>query len=254
MKIVIPMAGKSERYKKAGFNKPKFLLPVGEKSMIEKVVDTFDPVKDEYVFIISKQPEGDFRVREFLQDLPLKKKIFEIPPHDLGPTYSLLQIGNELADEEEVIVNYCDFVMNWDYQEFLRRIRQSGYDGAIPSFRGFHPASLGNTYYAYLKVNKNNELAELREKQPFTENRLNEHASTGTYYFKKWKHVKDFGKQQIDRNIKAGKEYYPSLIYNLMVGAGLKILVYEVDKFICLGTPEDYLQHQYWFNYFQGKK
>ena len=75
---------------------------------------------------------------------------------------------------------------------------------------------------------------------------MEEHASTGTYYFKKWRYFVDFGRELIWRELKAGKEYYPSLIYNLMQQAGLRSLVYEVEKFICLGTPQDYREYQFW--------
>ena len=43
-----------------------------------------------------------------------------------------------------------------------------GYDGGIPSFKGFHPASFGDTLYAYMRVNSNDEMLELREKKCFT--------------------------------------------------------------------------------------
>ena len=45
-------------------------------------------------------------------------------------------------------------------------------------------------------------------------------------------------------------EAYVSLLFNDMVADGLSVVVHEVNKFICLGTPEDYEQYQFWWNYF----
>ena len=244
------MAGKSERYFKQGFTKPKFLLPVGNKTMIEKVVEMFDAKNDEFIFIISKQDAAQYGAKDFLNNLPLKRRVFEIEQNNFGPTYTALEVEKEIGSDEEVIINYCDFLLEWDYADFLKRVR-AGYDGGMPSFKGFHPASLGNTYYAYLKINKKNEFLELREKQPFTDNRMQEHASTGTYYFKTWAIFCKYANLQIEKKVSAGNgEFYPSLLYNLMQQDDLKSLVYEVKKFICLGTPEDYLQYQYWYRYF----
>ncbi len=253
MKIVIPMAGSSERYKRAGFALPKYLLPVGNKTMIEKVVETFNPAKDEYIFIISKEDEQSHQVKNFLSNLPIKHEVYEVDRHNLGPTHTALQIKDKLDPKDEVIINYCDFLLEWDYQDFLNKIKAGSYDGGVPCFKGFHPASLGDTYYAYLRVNEKNEFLELREKQPFTDNRMDEFASTGTYYFKTWEIFCKYGKQQLEQKVSAGnKEFYPSLIYNLMQADGLKSLIFEVEKFICLGSPKDYQEHQYWFNYFKN--
>jgi len=251
MKIVIPMAGKSRRFFEAGYTLPKMLLPVGGRTMIEEIVDLFNAENDNYLFVISESDNKKYNLSKFLRTVSVNKSIYIIKSHNLGPAYSLLQISDKISPKEEVIVNYCDFLLEWDYPSFLRKVREWSYSGGLVSFKGFHPASLGNTYYAYMRVNDRNELLELREKICFSDNRVEEHASTGTYYFKKWEYVLRFGRKLIDNSIKAGNEYYPSLIYNYMNDAGLKSLVFEADKFICLGTPEDYEQYKFWFDFFK---
>lgn len=252
MRIVIPMAGSSKRFFDAGYDVPKFLLPLGEKTMIERVVEMFDPVRDEYLFLISRPQDEQFRVLEFLERLPVQKKIVAIEPNGTGPIHALQLAEQEIASDEAVIVNYCDFLMDWEYPRFLDVVRHGNYDGAIPSFRGFHPASLGDTYYAYMRVNDRNELQELREKMPFTDNRIEEHASTGTYYFKSWGMMQSFIKKLLASGASApNKEYYPSLLYNPMTAAGLKSLVFPVEKFICLGTPKDYKEYEFWREHFK---
>lgn len=252
MRIVIPMAGQSKRFFEQGYTVPKFFLPLGEKTMIERVVDMFDPAHDQYLFIISRPQDEQFRIREKLEALPIQKNIVAIEPNGTGPIHGLMSVEHEISPDEEVIVNYCDFLMDWDYSRFVDAVRAGDYDGAIPSFRGFHPASLGDTFYAYMRANNNSELVELREKMPFTENRIEEHASTGTYYFKSWGMMQEYAKKLLASGSSApNKEYYPSLLYNPMTSAGLKTLVYPVEKFICLGTPKDYREYQFWLEHFK---
>lgn len=251
MNIVIPMAGKSKRFFDAEYKLPKALLSIGSKTMIEGVVDLFNPIDDKYIFIINEHEAKEYKLLDFLDNIPVAKKIYMINEHDLGPVYSLLQVADKISADEEVIVNYCDFLLDWDYPLFLTKVRSGNYNGGLVSFRGFHPASLGNTYYAYIRVNDKNELLELREKSSFTDDRMREHASTGTYYFMRWDYVVKFGQKLVDNNIKVGNEYYPSLIYNIMNEVGMKSLVFETGKFICLGTPEDYKQYQFWGKVFK---
>jgi NDP-sugar pyrophosphorylase family protein len=251
MRIVIPMAGQSKRFFDRGYALPKFFLPLGEKKMIERVVDLFDPRTDRYIFIIGRTQDEQFHIRELLNALPVQKDIVVIEPHDTGPVQSLVLAKEAVGEDEEVVVNYCDFLMDWDYPGFVSAIRAGGYDGGIASFRGFHPASLGDTYYAYMRVNEKNELMELREKMPFTDNRIEEHASTGTYYFKSWGMMQDTAQTLLRSGSSApNKEYYPSLLYNVMRDAGRASLVYPVEKFICLGTPKDYEEYRFWQEHF----
>jgi hypothetical protein len=38
---------------------------------------------------------------------------------------------------------------------------------------------------------------------------------------------------------------------NLLIEGGLKVKVFEVDAFICWGTPEDLKIYEYWREYFK---
>ena len=49
-------------------------------------------------------------------------------------------------------------------------------------------------------------------------------------------------------------EGYISLIANVINNNGGKILITEIEKFICLGTPEDYIIYKFWSEFFLGKE
>ena len=70
-----------------------------------------------------------------------------------------------IHDDEQVIVNYCDFSCYWDFQKYKLWINNTGVDGSIPAYRGFHPHSLGSTNYAYMRE-KNGKMIEIKEKEP----------------------------------------------------------------------------------------
>ena len=53
MNIFITMAGKSERFKEKGYSLPKFLLDVGGKTVISRLIECFSE-DDTFHFIISK--------------------------------------------------------------------------------------------------------------------------------------------------------------------------------------------------------
>ena len=242
------MAGHSRRFHQAGYQGPKALLPVGNRPMIEHVVDMFDPVSCHYHIVINRsQSNEDPQLIDYLSRLAPRVDVVVVDNHELGPVHSALQV-NGIGDEDEVIVSYCDFIVEWDYAFFMRQVH--GKDGGVASFRGFHPASFGDTYYAYMQVDQDRHMLELREKNSFTKQRHEEHASTGIYYFRDWHTFCHYGRQYLQKGTRELPEVYVSLLYNDMVGDGLDVLVHEVKHFLCLGTPEDLEQYQFWWHYF----
>ncbi len=248
------MAGHSRRFQKAGFTTPKPFIDINGKSMIERVVQMFSP-QDEFVFICNKEHLEDVLYLSVLKKVSRRYQIVPVDPHEGGPVYSALSADDYIFDKSEpVILTYCDFTMQWDYRGFLQKAAQ--YEGAIAVFKGFQPASMGDTYYAYLRANANMEMVELREKKSFTNNRLNEYASTGVYYVDQWQTFKKYAKEIMADNNAGLNEAYCSLIYNPMVRDGLRVCLCEVEKFICWGTPEDFMEYQFWSRYFsrQGSR
>jgi NDP-sugar pyrophosphorylase family protein len=247
MNIIITLAGHSRRFKEAGYEVPKFLIEINGKKMLEHVVEMFDP-NDNYFFILNEEQNSLFpEIQNWLKDLVKNCNVKVIPPHEIGPVYSILSIDN-INNTEPVIVSYCDFIVDWNYSKFKNEILN--YAAAIPSFKGFHPASFGNTKYAYLKVNENMEMIELREKNSFTDDRVNEYASAGIYYFNSWKLFKESAEELMSSGFGDLNEAYVSLLNNIIVRKGEKIKVTEVEKFICWGTPDDLSSYQFWSKFF----
>jgi bifunctional N-acetylglucosamine-1-phosphate-uridyltransferase/glucosamine-1-phosphate-acetyltransferase GlmU-like protein len=98
---------------------------------------------------------------------------------------------------------------------------------------------------AHIKEN-NGKLIEIKEKEPYTDKPIEEHASTGTYYFAKGKYVKKYFKELMDLDINYNGEYYVTLVYNLMVRDGLNVTIYDTDYVSVFGTPEEVENFEAW--------
>ena len=249
MHIIIPMSGIGNRFIQAGYKEPKPLIVVDGKPIIEHVCNLF-PIEDKFTFICNSKHLAETNMREVLLSIKPNANIVEIPNHKKGPVYAVSLIENLIKDDEEVIVNYCDFGTYWDYEDFLKHTRDRDADGAIPSYKGFHPHMLGSTNYAFMRDDKQ-WMLEIKEKEPFTNNRMNEYASNGTYYFKKGSYVKKYFKELMDKDINLNGEYYVSLIYNLLIQDKLKVSIYEIQHMLQWGTPQDVEEYNTWSKYFR---
>ena len=243
------MSGVGKRFIDAGYKVPKPLIEVDGKPIIEHVCDLF-PGETKFTFICNAQHLAETNMREMLTSIKPGSQIVEIPNHKKGPVFAVDSINHLIDDEEEVIVNYCDFGTYWDYHDFLEHTRSRDADGAVPSYKGFHPHMLGTTNYAFMR-DKDQWMLEIKEKEPFTDNRMQEYASNGTYYFKKGAYVKKYFRQLMDEDINLKGEYYVSLIYNLLVADNLKVSIYEIQHMLQWGTPGDVEEYNTWSKYFR---
>lgn len=248
MKIIIPMSGLGKRFVAAGYVDPKPLIKVDGQPIIKHVIDLF-PGETEIHCVCNKNHIETTDMRSVLEGYGAIVHIIE--PHTLGPVYAVLQIADLIKDDEEVIVSYCDYGTAWDYTAFLKYVRETQVEGAIAAYRGFHPHMLGTDNYAFLRLDEDGSVAEVREKEPFTENRMEEYASNGTYYFRRGDVVKHYFQELIGLGIQKNGEFYVSLVYNLLLRDKKKVGVFEIQKMLQWGTPKDLSEYQVWSHHFK---
>ncbi len=244
------MSGFGERFRRAGYSIPKPLIQIDDKPIISHVIDLF-PGESNFIFICNKEHILTSPMLDILNKYCPDGRIVTIDPHKKGPVYAVSQAFDIINNDEPAIINYCDFTCYWDYRDFKSRVLSSEVAGSIPSYKGFHPHSLGTTNYAYLRA-ENNLLIEIQEKKPFTNNRMDEYASSGTYYFASGSYLKKYCQSLIDQDITVGGEFYCSLVYNLMVQDGLRVGVHEIEHFMQWGTPEDVEEYLRWSDTFKA--
>ena len=241
------MSGIGKRFIDAGYTKPKPLIEVDGKPIIEHVVNLFPGISD-ITFICNKTHIEKTDMKNVLLSLFPSCKILEVPDGvKKGPVFAVSKIFDYIDDDKEIILSYCDYGTVWDFDEFLTK--KLKYDGLIPYYTGFHPHMLGSDNYAFCKM-EGECVCEIKEKQPFTDNKMNEFASNGTYYFKSGKLVKKYFQELIDLDLNVNGEYYISLVYNLLIRDGLKVGVFEIEKMLQWGTPYDLEIYKSWSNYF----
>ncbi len=203
-----------------------------------------------FIFICNKEHLKKTPLKAVLKKFAPQGKIVGIEPHKKGPVFAVAQAFEYLNDDDEAIVNYCDFGKYWDYEDFIRDTRSRKADGAICAYRGFHPHMLGTTNYAFMRE-RGRWMQEIQEKKPFTDNRMKEYASDGTYYFKKGAYVKKYFQKLLNEGPDLNGEYYISLVFNFLVKDGLKVSIYEIEHMLQWGEPRDLQQYQKWSDFFK---
>lgn len=252
LNILIPMSGTGQRFLKAGYDLPKPMIEVEGRTIISHVVDMF-PGDHQFTFVCNNDHLNDesLGMAEELRSLSHNVKIIGVDSHKKGPGHAVAQIFDQLDLSSPLVINYCDFTCYWDFADFISFTEETECDGAIPGYRNFHPHSLTDKKYAYVKE-KNGWALDIREKTPFTDSPISEFASSGTYYFKTGEIAKHYISDNIENKLNVNDEYYISLAYKPMLDDQLNVAIYELQHFMQWGTPEDLEEYKYWSNIFRS--
>lgn len=250
MKILIPMAGLGHRFVRAGYADPKPLIPIRDadgsrRPIIERVVGMFAP-SDEFVFICNNRHLAETNMRDAILALCPWAEIIGIPEHRLGPVFTVRAAFEFIRNDERVIVAYCDGAIVWDRTRFDGYVTREKLDGCLFTHTGFHPHTLSRTRMAFLKIDGDGMVGEVKEKQSFTDDPLSEHASSGVYYFARGEQLKYYFDRSLNEGVAHKGEHYVTLVYNLMIADGLRVGYFDTPGVAILGTPGEVANFEAW--------
>ena len=243
MQIIIPMTGYGSRFVAAGYQELKPFIRVQGRPILEWIVKGMYPGESNFLFICRGEHLKSIKgMEETLCQIAPGAEIYAIEDGvKLGPVYDVLRASSRIKDEEECIINYCDFYMTWDWERFKRKAVERKCDGCIPCYTGYHPHLWPpQNLYASCKKDGEGNLLEIREKYSFEQDKKKTSHSPGVYYFASGLLLKEYCGKLVESRETLKGEYYASMVYNFMVKDGKKVWVPDcVEQFCQWGTPED---------------
>ena len=120
IQLIIPMSGIGKRFVDAGYTDPKPLIEVDGHPIIKHVVDLFPGVTD-VSFICNENHIKETNMRDILESISPGCKIYEVSNDNRkGPVDAVYKIKEQIKDDSEVIISYCDYGTKWSFDEFLK--------------------------------------------------------------------------------------------------------------------------------------
>ena len=242
--FVYLMAGKSERFTKAGFQLPKAFLDAAGTPLLERTIESFKLTA--CTVIIN---DGQLKYKSIIEEICEKSgaqlNLVVIPPHIQGPSYSLFLASCELSSDLPKLIAYCDVGFKLDLLELSSSRKNS--DGLFLTFSGFQPHTIRNPRFGYVTVSELGDVRQVHEK--FSGTLTPEmQGSAGVYYFSTGKIMLSAIKNQIENGTSIGGEYYVSEAFEYLIENNLKVSAFKADKFYSWGTPEDLSDYNYFSN------
>ncbi len=231
IKIVIPMAGYGSRMRPLTWSRPKPLLLVAGKTLLDHALDQFATLpglkNSEYIFIISPN-QGDQIQKHMAAAHPNKKVHFIVQEKMQGQSHAL-HLAEELLHGPFVMA-FCDTLIETDL-DFLKDEEADGVAWVKPMDdpRRFGVAELNSKGLAVKLIEKPQDFA-------------NNLVLVGFYYFRDGQELIRAIREQMRRNTSLKGEYFLADAINIMLERGMKLKVKQTDVWLDAGIPSAVLE------------
>ncbi len=230
IKIVIPMAGIGRRLEPLTKSRPKALIRLTDRRLLDHILDTFKPLEKtydlEYIFIIGHLGE---QIRGHMRETHPEKKVTYFVQEQLSGQSSAVYLARE-AISGPVILTYCDTVNLTDFS-FLPL---KNADGAASVWEVEDPSRFG-----VAAVGPDGLVTKLVEKPKTKEHRS---ALTGIYFFSEGRELIRGIEDQFRLGTTVNNEYYLADAINILVQEGLRIRPVPVSGWLDAGTLDSLIE------------
>jgi HAD superfamily hydrolase (TIGR01509 family) len=227
LNILIPMAGKGSRFADKGYVFPKPLVEIKGKPMIQLVIENLN-IDANYIFIVQKEHVEKYNIKQMLEILKPGCTVIELDEVTEGAAVTTLLAKEFINNGSPLLLANSDQYIEWDSSEVMYNFLNSDIDGGILTFDSTHPK------WSYAKVDENNFVTEVAEKNPISNN-----ATVGIYFWKKGSDYVKYAEEMINKDIRVNGEFYVCPVFNEAISDTRKIKIKNIDEMWGIGTPED---------------
>jgi dTDP-glucose pyrophosphorylase len=236
--VVMPMAGLGSRFSDAGFTTPKPLIPVDGMPMFLKALSSLEGwgLRTSQTLILRRQHETEFQLATLIQRHLPSCQVVIIEEMTRGAVETCLRAEHLMKGERGVLVMDCDL---WFDSPRYRELVRAALADSEPLAGGLLTFPSQEPRYSYALC-EGERVVRTAEKKVISDS-----AIVGAYFFGTERLFLGAAKKLMERNISADmREYYLSLLYNILLEEGGSVKAARVEGYASFGTPEELRHYQ----------
>jgi bifunctional N-acetylglucosamine-1-phosphate-uridyltransferase/glucosamine-1-phosphate-acetyltransferase GlmU-like protein len=220
LKIIIPLAGKSDLYYSAGYIYPKPIIDINGKTMIECVIENTNKlnIDFQYIFIIKDEDATKYHLDNVLKIIAPNSEIVKLKYDTKGALCSIMMTIDLISEDDSLLILNGDQILDIDFEKVDSFWQNMSVDVGVITFKSVHPR------WSYVRI-ENDEIIESAEKNPISDN-----AIAGYYYFKSSKLFFNLSYEVINNNVSYDNNFYVSSIINQYILKNKKIKCLRIDN------------------------
>ncbi len=227
--IIIPMVGKSSRFFQAGYERPKYELPLNGRSVFAHAVASFQAYFDSefFLFLVRDDYDAEQFVRRELAQLGVRH-------------FQLVVFGHDTAGQADTVYQGLQQVARggpltiFNIDTFRPRFHmpELACDGYLEVFEG------EGEHWSFVLPGPGGRVLKTTEKE-----RISSLCSDGLYQFRDRTLFEQAFRHAADNNLRVRAEFYIAPLYNHLIAQGhdIRYVTVAASEIVFCGTPDEYL-------------
>ena len=224
--VLLPIAGKAQRFINEGYTMPKPLIMAKNKQIIDWAMESLDTSECNLIFAVRLDHINNFAIDNILRHKFGEDITIVVIDRVTDGSVSTCLLAKEHINNDLPLLIYTPDV--YFQNTFSPSAIPEESDGFLLTFKANSPA------HSYVELDSNGNALRTAEKEVISQN-----AAVGVYYYKKGSTFVQYAEEMIEQNIRTKGEFYICPMYNLMIRDNLRVNIHQVEKMHVLGTPAE---------------
>jgi len=247
---LIPACGIGNRFASSGYKTIKPLIKVQNSTMLGATIKSLPPSKKN-IILIKKEHEKDYLISKKFKKHKNIKFIYLNKDTD-GMARTCMYAKKHIPNNKPVIISSCDYSIVFNENKLQLIIKTINPDVIIWTFIKYPDARINPYAYAYLEIN-DGFVTKISEKVPISNTPNKDNIVQGVFYFKRAEMFYKAANLMFKKKHQVNGEYYIATAINELINLKFKVVPFQVDQYICWGTPFDLKNYEFWENRFLSK-
>ncbi len=246
--LLLPMAGHGSRFSKEGYQIPKALIPVVGKPMFLQAKESLPKTQQDIFILYANTPKIE-TIKEYIIETHPNAYIQILSKPTDGQARTCMESKEKFISDLPLTIAACDNGYLYDEKIFNSIFENIDVDFIVWTVRG-HPGAIQHPeMYGWVDADEYGWIKKVYVKKAF-KNPEKDPIVTGTFTFRRSEDFIKSAQKMFERKGYINNEYYIDECCNDALALGLKGHIFDVESYLCWGTPNDLRTYEYWSNVF----
>lgn len=166
-----------------------------------------------------------------------------------GQACTCLLARERLDPAAPLLIAPCDTALVYDEARYAALTADPDVDCIVWTFRNHPHANRNPRQYGWVRAGKGGIVEGIACKAPLGEDVRGDPGIIGAFWFREARFFLEAADGLIAQNRRVNNEFYVDSAIEVLLEQGRRARLFDVDHYICLGTPDDVRTFEYWERY-----
>jgi choline kinase len=242
---LIPACGEGKRFADNGYKNIKPLIEVQNTTMLNATINALPKAKKNIVIVLEEH-EKKFDISGKHKNVP-NTEFISLDSKTDGMARTCMKVKDKIDPKMPLLISSCDYSLVYNEEKLNTIIETVDPDVIIWTFKNYPDARVQPYAYAYISE-KNGFVTNISEKIPISSKPNEDQVVQGIFYFKNAELFFEASNSMFEKKNHVNGEYYIATSINELIEMNKKVIYFEVDQYICWGTPHDLETYNFWMS------